>query len=217
MNKSMYGTRDAAANFAAMVMEVLGKMGFKIGVFNPRLCRHETKDITLFYHGDDFVILGEQADLTGFAKELGESLIVKVRGTLGPDESDHKKITLLNRILRYGCSAGGLPFLEWEADPRHAEIITTLLRLGRAARCKELGSPGVKRTMDEVNRATDLDPEMTAAYRSICMRINYLAQDRPDLMFTAKEMARWMARPNSLAWEMAKRCGRYILGKPRIV
>ncbi len=48
------------------------------------------------------------------------------------------------------------------------------------------------------------------------MRINYLAQDRPDLMFTTKEMARWMARPNTLAWEMAKRCGRYLLGKPRV-
>ena len=42
--KSMYGTRDAAANFAAMVMDVLTAMDFEIGKFNPCLCRHWTRD-----------------------------------------------------------------------------------------------------------------------------------------------------------------------------
>ena len=35
LQKSMYGTRDAAANFAAMVMEVLKGMNIVFGEFNP--------------------------------------------------------------------------------------------------------------------------------------------------------------------------------------
>jgi hypothetical protein len=104
--------------------------------------------------------------------------------------------------------------LEWEADPRHAEIVVETLGLMRAINSKELSSPGVERTLEEVEQADALDPEHSALYRSLCMRINYLAQDRPDLQFTAKEMARWMAKPNLLSWEIAKRCGRDVLGRP---
>ncbi len=128
--------------------------------------------------------------MTEFAKELGESKIVKVRRTHGPDESDLKEIALLNRIERYGCSANGMPILEREAGPRQAELTPKLLQLRRAERCKELRSPGVKRTMDKLNRATDLDSQMAAACRSICVGISYLAQDRPVLVHAAKEMTR---------------------------
>ena len=155
LNKSMYGTRDAAANFAALVMSVLSKMGFKVGVFNPCLCEHDVKDVALFYHGDDFAVLGEDEELKDFAKELGEALIVKVRGVLGPDDTDVKEITLLNRIIRYCFTPAGTPYIEWEADPRHVEIITDMLQLKRATKSKELSSPGIKRTMDEVRAATD--------------------------------------------------------------
>ncbi len=54
-----------------MVMEALSKMGFALGACSPCLRRHATKDVALFYDGDDFVILGEQADLTEFTKDLG--------------------------------------------------------------------------------------------------------------------------------------------------
>ena len=41
------------------------------------------------------------------------------------------------------------------------------------------------------------------------MIINYLAQDRPDILFATKGMVTGMFPPNTMAWEMAKRCGRY--------
>eukprot|EP00959_Pyramimonas_sp_CCMP1952_P070930 1481092-Pyramimonas_sp.AAC.1 len=55
----MYGTRDAAANFADKVMEVLRQMGFKVGVFCPCLCRHDERNALLFYRGGDFVSEGD--------------------------------------------------------------------------------------------------------------------------------------------------------------
>eukprot|EP00959_Pyramimonas_sp_CCMP1952_P148797 3112481-Pyramimonas_sp.AAC.1 len=76
----MYGTRDAAANFADKVMEVLRKMGFKIVVFCPCLCRRDERGILLFYHGDDSVGEGDSDALEWFKTELSKELMVKVRG-----------------------------------------------------------------------------------------------------------------------------------------
>ena len=137
-------------------------------------------------------------------------MIVNLRGVISPDVKDAKEIILLNTILKHGYSDSGAAYMEWEPDPRHVEIITEMLGLKRATKSKELSSPGIKRTIDEVNNAVELDAEKAIIYRSICMRINYLAQDRPDIMFAAKELAKWMSKPSTLAWEMMKRCGRYL-------
>ena len=51
----------------------------------------------------------------------------------------------------------------------------------------------------------------------MCTRINHLAPNRPDILFDAKETARLMLLANNMVWEMAKRCGRYLLCKPRMV
>ena len=99
--KSMFGTRLAAANSVAIVMDVLTNIEFEVGKFNRCLCKHAGKDIRLSYHRDDFVILADENDLQWFAKELNEALIVRVRGVLGGDEGDLKDITLFNRIVRY--------------------------------------------------------------------------------------------------------------------
>ena len=72
---NVYGTRDAAANFAAVVMNTLTSMTVEVGKFNPCLCRLASKDIRLSYHGDDFVIMAEENDLQWFAKGLNEALI----------------------------------------------------------------------------------------------------------------------------------------------
>ena len=43
------------------------------------------KDLRLFHHDNDFVILWDENDLQRFTKELNEALIVKVRGVLCGD------------------------------------------------------------------------------------------------------------------------------------
>jgi hypothetical protein len=215
--KSMYGTRDAAANFADKVMEVLRDMGFKIGVFCPCLCKHDEKDIMLFYHGDDFVSEGDDDALEWFKVELSKRLLVKVRGVLGWDEGDVKEVTLLNRIVRLTETEDGDPCLQWEADARHVEIILAQLKLKPGEGSKSVTSPGIKRTAEELERSEDLGPAEASLFRSVCMRINYLAMDRIDLLFAAKEAARWMSRPTQTALEMVKRIGRYLMRRPRVV
>ena len=104
-----------------------------------------------------------------------------------------------------------------KAGPRHPEIVTETLGLRRAEGTKTLSSPGIQRSMDEVKSATDLSEDHASRCRRVCVRINYFALDTSDILFAAKDMARRMSQPHTMAWEMAKICGRYLLGKPRMV
>ena len=54
-------------------------------------------------------------------------------------------------------------------------------------------------------------------FRGVAARINYLAMDRPDLQFAAKNLCRKMANPEPSDWDKARRIARYIKGRPRAV
>ncbi len=55
------------------------------------------------------------------------------------------------------------------------------------------------------------------SFRGLAARLNYLAQDRPDIQYAAKEISRRMARPTSRDWQLLKRAARYLVGAPRAV
>ncbi len=47
-------------------------------------------------------------------------------------------------------------------------------------------------------------------YRAIAARANYLAQDRVDIQFAARETSRFTSKPEPEGWKKAKRLGRYL-------
>eukprot|EP00971_Amphidinium_carterae_P234834 4659830-Amphidinium_carterae.1 len=55
-------------------------------------------------------------------------LELKVRGRLGPEADDSKEMRALNRIIRWRCDCNP-ERLEYEADPRHAEVAIKSLSL----------------------------------------------------------------------------------------
>ena len=131
----MYGTRDAALNWAMESGSALKEAGYKQGIANPCLFRHEEKDVTIMVHGDDFVAVGKEEDLQDTEKTLNQRYKLKVE-TLGNEEKDLKEMRVLNKVIRI-TSAG----LELEADPRHAELVVKALGLEGASISK---TPGVK-------------------------------------------------------------------------
>lgn len=188
LQKGMYGTRDVAANFAAMVTGMLRGMDFAIVVFNPCLFRRATRGPMLIFQGGDFDhprrwrrpgVLGEEAQ---------RGADPKIRGALGPEDSDMMGAMLLNRIARYGNLANGQPFLEWQPDARYAENITETLGLMRAANAKELSSPGITRNLGEANRGADLRDD------------SRFGAVRQDFMFTMQEIAWPVAWRRRAAW-----------------
>ena len=59
----MYGTRDAAMNWAAEYCGTLIKAGFEQGKTSPCLFFHPVTKITIMVHGDDFVAVGDPKHL----------------------------------------------------------------------------------------------------------------------------------------------------------
>ena len=55
LNYSMYGTRDAAQNWAKEYADMLVNIGFTQGRASPCVFYHKERGIRTFVHGDDYV------------------------------------------------------------------------------------------------------------------------------------------------------------------
>ena len=104
--------------------------------------------------------------------------------------------------------------VEYEADPRHVEQIVRDLDLIGA---KPVTTPGHKPTFEQAYHSKLLPPEKMRPSRAIAARANYLAMDRPDIQYSAKEICRWMAAPTEASVTTLKRLGRYLEGCPRLI
>ena len=73
-------------------------------------------------------------------------------------------------------------------------------------------SPGVRAVDGDLGEFLEGED---ATLRSLTTRCSYLAEDRPDLRFATKEVARLMSTPCSMGMDRLKRIGRYLKGVPR--
>ena len=204
---NMYGTRGAAAAWEKNYSENLEAWGFERGIACPCLFIHVERNLALMVHGDDFLSLGCDKDLDWFQEQIGSVYEFKHVGRIGPEEKDEKAMRVLNRVITWGSES-----IEVEADQRHAEIVVGMLGLEKA---KGLGSPGDKDTRDMDDEA--LDPELITPFRAMAARINFLSQDRPELLYPGKEVCRAMASPTVGAWQKLKKIGRFLKQFPRVV
>ena len=170
---------------------------------------HAERDLACVVHGDDFTLGGDDEDLDWIEKLMKEWYEVKVRARLGGDQRDDKSIDVLGRRIVW-TSRG----IEYEADPKHRTEIIKAFNL--EAESKSLSVTGRAKDSEESDE-TELDREESARFRAIAAKLNYLAQDSPDLQFAAKEVCRHMAKPTVGAWASAKGLARYVLGRTRAV
>ena len=120
----------------------------------------------------------------------------------------------MNRVIRFTEDG-----YELEADLRHAELIVEQLGLEDA---KPVTTAGVDMEVEcaawsEELEGDELAPAGATRYKAIGARCKYLQPDRPDIQYAVNEVCRLMARPITRAWEMLKRVGRYLKGRPRLV
>jgi len=242
LNLSLYGTRDAAANWVMAYTKVLKEAGFTVGKYSAQHFHHEQRDLAVSVHGDDFTCSGPEHALEWLKTIFEKAYEIKAE-VLGPraDKGQKTEIRVLNRVLTWNSWGIG-----YEADPRHAEIVIRELGLSEG---KSVTTPGSKdenakvytengedvTTLDEqglyaVTQAKVRERETEKAvagdelqgaeatlYRALCARLNYLAQDRPDIRYSCKEASRWMSCPRSGHWLILKRIARYLKGSPRLV
>ena len=81
-----------------------------------------------------------------------------------------------------------------------------------------LTHPGGERSMlEEEEKSVELVGAEATRFRAVAARANYLAADRPDIQYSAKEICTRMARPVTGDWQKLVRLGSYSKGSPRCV
>ena len=102
-----------------------------------------------------------------------------------------------------------------EADPRHAELLLAAANLSDT-KAKSLSTPGTKNALDGSEQVPLLGDDYRN-FRSMAMRLCYLSQDRPELAFAAKELARDVQSPSRYSEAALKRCCRFLVSARRCI
>jgi hypothetical protein len=212
LRRWLYGMRPAARAWEKHYTEKLESIGFLRGKSAPTAFFNPKTEVRCVVHGDDFTFLGFEDDLQDVAKAMKGWYELKVRGILGDEPNDDKEIVILGRTLKWGDGA-----ITYQADDRHAKVICEAM--GVKGDSKGLTSPIVKSSVEEIQEAggEPLDTASTTEFRSVGARANYLAMDRSDIQFAAKEICRDMSSPTQMSIGKLKRLARYLLEYPALV
>ena len=154
--QSLYGTRDASANFQEEARKVLTKAGFKRGKYNPSTYFHEKVGTKAMVHGDDFISSGSRKSLRWFGQVLESRFVVSTVVVGDGREKEVQDTRVLNRIIRMDHEGW-----QREADQRHGELIVKALSLQEAKwalprrvppKRLDLGVPGRPRRASRLHR-----------------------------------------------------------------
>ena len=107
--------------------------------------------------------------------------------------------------------------LTYEAGQRHADLLMAAYGLTASSKTKATSWDKAAFLVRDPLAGPFLDEKRRVAFRSNCMRCLYLALDRPDIQFTAKELSRAMASPTVHADETLKALSRFLAGHPRVL
>jgi hypothetical protein len=204
----LYGFRPAAQAWESHYSGNLESIGFERGKASPVSFFDPASDVSCLVHGDDFTFVGERGALEVVEKAMKGWYELKVKARLGEEEGDDKETDILGRRVR--CNGAGF---EYEADPRHREKI--LEALGLDERSKGLSVSG--KVEDLTGEPEVLEAGECTSFRAVAARVNYLAQDAPELQFAAKEVCRDMARPSRDSWKKLKILARFILEREAMI
>lgn len=177
----------------------------------PSVLVHPARDVRMVTHVDDFLVCATREQLGWLSEQLARRWDLK-KHILGPDAGEERCVEFLGRRIRW-LHWG----LQYEPDPKHVE---ELLRHNSMKGCSEVSTPAVAGDKEVEQRAEeaarDLSDEEARAYRKSAAILNYLSQDRPDISFAAKEIARAMSQPTGSDVLRLKRVLRYLQGYPRV-
>ena len=208
LRRWLYGMRGAASAWEKDFSAKLQEIGFRKGRAAPTVFWNERSCTSCVVHGDDFTFLGFRDELKKIEEYLRLHYEIKVRAMVGEAAVDDKEVSILNRTIRW-TSQG----LEYEADEKHAKIIKEELDLKEGSKGVDCAALRYEKDED----ASPLDKVNASMFRALAARANYLAQDRYDIQFAAKEACREMASPTRRAWRRLKRIGRYLVEFPTAV
>ena len=204
LRKAMYGTRDAPQIWGEVVRTTMEALGYKQSVFQPAVYYNVAKDVVVVVHVDDFLCAGDGKALRELHEELTKQFEIKQTTV---SMNDEQEATYLNRILK--ITNEGIKII---GDPKHSQLL--MKEWGMQEYSKEVSTPSLKELEDQVATGEELTGETATKVRRGIARINYMAQDRPDLSAAAKVMSQHMSKPRDGVVHLLKRCVRYLKKYP---
>ena len=211
--RSMYGTRDAASIWGDTWSDVLNESSMKDGTACPAFFCSCDGDLKGLCHGDDFCVVARQKQLQTFGKILEKRFEVKQTGNIGFDVNDEKELKILNRTINIDVLNDEMTL---EADTKLVGNALESMKLNGA---KGVDSPRVRRIKEQtaqIENSEKLTSVESTLYRSLVMKLAYVAQDRVDIAEAVKCLTRHMKEPRSGHMQELKRLGRYLVKKQKM-
>ena len=131
---------------------------------------------------------------------MGAAYACKEVDRIGLQEGDCEGLKILNRIVEWEADA-----IYVEADQRQIELAVRELGLSSA---KGSDTPGSKDAEEEPEEGEGLGADEMRQFRSVAARMNFVSQDRPETMYSCKEVCRDMANPTVQAMQKLRKLGR---------
>ena len=132
-------------------------------------------DLKGLCHGDDFCVVARQKQLQTFGKVLEKRFEVKQTGHIG---FGVKEPNILNRTIKIDVLNDEMTL---EADTKHVENALESMKLNGAT---GVDSPRVRRNEEQtaqIENSEKLTSVKSTLYRSLVMKLAYVAQDRIDI------------------------------------
>ena len=208
LNYWLYGFRPAAQAWERHYSEKLEKVGFERGESSAVCFLHRERDVACVVHGDDFTFEGEEKHLKWIQNLMKSWFEIKVRGILGPERNDDKEVTILGRVVKWKSWG-----IEFQADPRHRREV--MKHFGFEDGSRELSGTNGLEEGEECDE--EVEEGEAREFRGVAARMNYLAQDSPEVQFATKEVCRGMAKPTRSDWKRLKKLARFVVGRCAVV
>ena len=149
-----------------------------------------------------------------FGKVLEKRFEVKHTDHIGFGVNDKKELKILNRTIKIDVLNDEMTL---DADTKLVENALEIMILKGA---KGVDSPRVRRTEEQtaqIENSERLTSAESTLYRSLVMKLAYVAQDRVDIAEAVKCLTRHMKEPRSGHMQELKRLGRYLVKNRRCV
>ena len=194
--------------------DVLKESSMKVGTACPAFFCSCDGDLKGLCHGDDFCVVARQKQLQTFGKFIEKRFEVKQTGHIGFGANDKKELKILNRTIKIDVLHDEMTL---EADTKLVGNALESMKLNGA---KGVDSPRVRRNEEQtgqIENSEKLTSAESTLYRSLVMKLAYVAQDRVDIAEAVKCLTRHIKEPRSGHVQELKRLGRYLVKNRRCV
>ena len=225
LRRILYGNRNAPLAWQKVVRGYMLRMGYQESKVTIGVFVHLHRDIKVVTHVDDFLVSAEARDVNMFKEYMARKYELKA-DFIGWEPGGQRESEFSGRKIR-ATETG----VEFEGGSKHVEKLAEEWGMQH---CKPVATPNVKESSggatgadlcvgdqeestrgarEETSNNPSSGPDATR-YPRAAARINYIAQDRPDLSFASKVAAIRMGSPDEEDEEIIKGIIRYLQGRP---